>query len=135
VDQSDDDQLMLLNRDPSEAYRRVDFDARVKGADSRQLVDLCLEQVAGSIGRAIHAAGTGDNGAKSRALTRAVAALTALQMGVDANAPTGEALLQLYQSARTTILDNVLHFNPAKLDQIRQDFIEIRQALIGSNPS
>ena len=30
---------MLLNRDPSEAYRRIDFDARVKGADSRQLVD------------------------------------------------------------------------------------------------
>ncbi len=96
---------MLLNRDPSEAYRRVDFDARVKGADSRQLVDLCLEQVAGSLGRAIHAAGTGDNGAKSNALTRAVAALTALQIGVDGNVPTGQALLQLYQSARTTILD------------------------------
>jgi len=126
---------MLYNRDPSEAYRRVDFDARVKGADSRQLVDLCLEQVAGSLGRAIHSAGRGDNGAKSSALTRAVAALTALQMGVDANVPTGEALIHLYHSARTTILDNVLSFDPAKLGQIRQDFIEIREALLGASPA
>jgi flagellar protein FliS len=124
---------MLQNRDPSEAYRRVEFDARVNGGDSRQLVDLCLEQVAGSIGRAIHAAGTGDNGAKSRALTRAVAALTALQLGVDADAPTGQALLQVYQSARTAILDNVLNFNEATLGRIRQDFIEIRQAMMDAS--
>lgn len=126
---------MLLNRDPSEAYRRVDFDARVKGADSRQLVDLCLEQVAGSLGRAIHAAAHGDNGAKSSALTRAVAALTALQLGVDASVPTGQALLHLYQSARTTILDSVLHFDHAKLGAIRHDFIEIRQAMLGASPA
>ena len=125
---------MLLNRDPSEAYRRVEFDARVTGADSRQLVDLCLEQVAGSLGRAVHAAERGDNGSKSAALTRAVAALTALQLGVDPDAPMGQALLQLYQSARVTILDSVLQFDAAKLAEIRQDFIEIRQALIGANP-
>ncbi len=125
---------MLLNRDPSEAYRRVEFDARVTGADSRQLVDLCLEQVAGSLGRAVHAAERGDNGSKSAALTRAVAALTALQLGVDPDAPMGQALMQLYQSARNTILDSVLRFDTAGLIQIRQDFIEIRQALIGANP-
>jgi flagellar protein FliS len=123
---------MLCNRDPSEAYRRVDFDARVSGADSRQLVDLCLEQVAGSLSRAIHAASCGDNGAKSRALTRAVSALTALQMGVDGDAPTGRALLHMYQSARASMLDNVLSFDPGKLGQIRQDFIEIRQAMLGA---
>jgi len=126
---------MLLQRDPSEAYRRIDFDARVKGATSRQLVDLCLEQVAGSVGRAIHASGRGDNGAKSAALTRAIAALTALQMGVDPDAATGQALLQLYASARTTILDSVLAFNPAGLTQIRQDFIEIRTAKLGAVPA
>ena len=126
---------MLLRRDPSEAYRRVDFDARVNGATSRQLVDLCLEQVAGSLGRAIHASGRGDNGAKSAALTRAIAALTALQMGVDPDAETGQALLQLYTSARTTILDSVLSFNPTGLTQIRQDFIEIRTAMLGASPA
>lgn len=122
---------MLLRRDPGEAYRRVDFDARVKGADSRQLVDLCLEQVAGSLGRAIYADSKDDNAAKSAALTRAVAALTALQMGVNPDHPTGPALLQLYSSARTAALDSVLRFDAAKLDEIRRDFIEIRQAMVG----
>ena len=123
---------MLLNRDPSEAYRRVDFDARVQGADSRQLVDLCMEQVAGSLSRAIHAATRGDNGAKSAALTRAVSALTALQLGVDPDAPMADALLQLYLSARTTVLDCVLDFQPARLEHIRADFIEIRTALLSA---
>jgi flagellin-specific chaperone FliS len=124
---------MLHHRnDPSEAYRRVDFDARVRGADSRQLVDLCLEQVIGSVGRAIHAYERQDNAAKSAALTRAVAALTALQMGIDMSNPTAQALVQLYQSARSTILDCVTRFDGSKLMEIRQDFTEIREAMLRS---
>ncbi|WP_109798513.1 MULTISPECIES: flagellar protein FliS [Novosphingobium] len=124
---------MLHHRnDPSEAYRRIDFDARVRGADSRQLVDLCLEQVIGSIGRALHAQERADNAAKSAALTRAVSALTALQMGVDMANPTAGALMQLYQSARSAVLDCVTRFDPAKLRLIRQDFTEIREAMLRS---
>jgi flagellar protein FliS len=126
---------MLLRRDPGEAYRRVDFDARVNGATSRQLVDLCLEQVAGSLGRAIYANAHNDNSAKSSALTRAVAALTALQLGVDGDHPTGKALMQLYQSARVAALDSVLHFDAKKLGTIRTDFIEIRAAMLGGEPN
>jgi len=124
---------MLHHRnDPSEAYRRVDFDARVCGADSRQLVDLCLEQVIGSVGRALHANERQDNSAKSAALTRAVAALTALQMGIDMANPTAKALVQMYQSARNAILDCVTRFNAGKLLEIRQDFTEIREAMLRS---
>ena len=124
---------MLHHRnDPSEAYRRVDFDARVSGADSRQLVDLCLEQVIGSVSRALHANERQDNSAKSAALTRAVAALTALQMGIDMANPTAQALVQMYQSARNAILDCVTRFNAAKLVEIRQDFTEIREAMLRS---
>lgn len=124
---------MLHHRnDPTEAYRRIDFDARVRGADSRQLVDLCLEQVIGSVGRAMHAQDRSDNSAKSAALTRAVSALTALQMGVDMANPTAPALVQMYQSARAAILDCVTRFDPAKLSAIRQDFIDIREAMLRS---
>jgi flagellin-specific chaperone FliS len=124
---------MLHHRhDPSEAYRRVDFDARVRGADSRQLVDLCLEQVIGSVGRAVHAHERQDNAAKSAALTRAIAALTALQMGVDMANPTAGALVQLYQSARNAILDCVVRFDTQTLLTIRQDFTEIREAMLRS---
>ncbi|BEU99501.1 flagellar protein FliS [Novosphingobium olei] len=123
---------MLLHRDPCEAYRRVDFDARVKGATSLQLVDLCLEQLTGSIGRAIYAEAHGDNAAKSAALTRATAALTALQLGVDPENPTGPALIHMYQTARKSVLDSAVRFDAATLQAIRADFIEIRAAMLGS---
>lgn len=123
---------MLLRRDPGETYRRVDFDARVKGASSLQLVALCLEQAAGSLGRAIYAQGHGDNSGKSAALTRAVAAITALELGVDSTHPAGQPLLQLYQAARRTILDNALRFDPAQLETIRKDLLDIREAMLGT---
>lgn len=122
---------MLRRADPSEAYRRVDFDARVTGASAEQLVDLCFEQLTGSLTRAVFAEARGDNAMKSAALTRAVAALTALQMGVDGENPTGAALLQLYGSARRAVLDSAVAFNAATLDTIRKDFDEIRQAMRG----
>lgn len=124
--------MLHRRNDPSEAYRRIDFDARVRGADSRQLVDLCLEQVIGSIGRAVHAQERGDNAAKSAALTRAISALTALQMGIDMANPTAGALVQLYQSARNAILDCVTRFDAQTLMTIRQDFTEIREAMLRS---
>jgi len=126
---------MLLRRDPGETYRRIDFDARVNGANSRQLVELCMEQMAGSLGRAIYAASHQDNAAKSAALTRAVAALTALELGVDANHPTGGAHRPVYQNARRTVLDCVLNFDAAKLETIRADFIDVRQAMLQTAPN
>jgi len=123
---------MLTARDPGEAYRRVDFDARVSGASAHQLVDLCFEQFGGSIDRAIFAAGRNDNAMKSAALTRAVAALIALQMGVDGSAPAGTALLQLYDSARKAVLDCAVRFDADKLRRIQADFAEIREALRGA---
>ena len=123
---------MLLRKDPGETYRRVDFDARVKGASSLQLVALCLEQAAGSLGRAIYAQSRGDNAAKSAALTRAVAAITALELGVDTSNPVGQPLLQLYQAARRTILDNALRFDAPQLETIRTDLLDIREAMLGT---
>ena len=75
---------MLALRTPSEAYRRVDFDARVEGADPRTLVMLCYESLVSSLGTALFAHDRGDNRAKSAALTRAVSALTALLLGMGA---------------------------------------------------
>ncbi|WP_338466876.1 flagellar protein FliS [Novosphingobium sp. ZN18A2] len=122
---------MLRRADPSEAYRRVDFDARVNGASPQQLVDLCLEQLTGSIDRAVFADARGDNAMKSAALTRAVAALTALQLGVDSANPASGALLQLYGAARRAVLDSAVAFDPATLNSIRDDFNDIRKAMHG----
>lgn len=121
---------MQLRRDPGETYRRVDFDARVSGASSLQLVVLCLEQAASAIGRAVYAQSHGDNSGKSAALTRAVAAITALELGVDNAHPASQPLMQLYQAARRSILDSALRFDPPQLETIRTDLLDIREAML-----
>ncbi|MDP3908403.1 flagellar export chaperone FliS [Novosphingobium sp.] len=122
---------MLMLRSPHEAYRKVDFDARVAGATPQPLVALCYEQLIGALGSAQFAHERGDNRLKSQSLTRAMSALTALQLGVSPEAAVGPALIQLYEAARRTVLDSVLSFNPAALQTIRSDFIDIARAMSG----
>src|SRR5690606_19651516 len=112
-----------------EAYRRVDFDARVEGASPQQLVGLCYETLAGALGTALYAHERDDNRLKSEALTRALSAITALQLGVEGEADVAGALHQLYQSARRSILDSVLAFDPMVIAAMRRDFIDISRAL------
>ncbi|SLJ95291.1 flagellar export chaperone FliS [Novosphingobium mathurense] len=120
---------MLAHRSPHEAYRRVDFDARVKGATPSELVHLCYEHLVSALGTAIHANFNGDNSLKSRSMTRALTAVTALQLGVSGESDMAAALNHLYESARRTLLDNAVNFNPQTIDTLRTDFMEIGQAL------
>lgn len=121
---------MLAFTDPREAYRRSEIDARVEGgADPADLVRLCYEQAISGLGLAIIAHERKDPAARSKALTRALSALTALDMGVDRSAPLADALLQLYGAARKAILDSVVSFDDEMLGQVRQDFIDIAKAV------
>jgi flagellin-specific chaperone FliS len=121
---------MLALTDPREAYRRSEFDARVQGgADPASLVRLCMEQVINNLGLAIVAHDRKDPAARSKALTGALSAITALDMGVDRSAPLAQALLQLYGAARKAVLDSVVAFDAGLLGQVRQDFIDIARAL------
>ncbi|MCB2059291.1 MAG: flagellar protein FliS [Novosphingobium sp.] len=120
---------MLLSRSPHEAYRRVDFDARVEGADPGELVKLCYEQLSGALGTAIYAHEQGDNRLRSQSLTRALSAVTALQLGVDGDTGVSAALLQLYTATRRSILDSALEFDSELIGSIRQDFLDILKAM------
>ena len=122
---------MLTQRNPDTAYRRVDFDARVSSASPAELVKMCYEQLIAALGRALIAEGRADNRLKSEALTRAVSALNALQMGVIGEGEVADALHQIYTSARRSVLDCVLSFDAETIGRIRQDFIEIAAALNG----
>jgi flagellar protein FliS len=121
---------MLALSDPREAYRRVDLDAHIAGADPRQLVGLCLDRLIGALGAALHAEERGDNQLKSQSLTRAIAALTALQMGVDQSQPVAPALLQLYSAARQALLHSAVRFDALTVERIRSDFTELRRGLL-----
>jgi len=115
---------------PQEAYRKVEFDARVAGADGPQLVALCYEQLICALGTAIHAHDGRDNLLKSRSLTRAVSAITALQLGISGDDQVAGALHQLYEAARRSILDCAVAFDPETLRTIRNDFADIKHAML-----
>lgn len=120
---------MLALTNPHEAYRRSSFDARVQGGDSAALVQLCLEQAIAGLGSSLYAQERGDASLRSKALTRTLTAITALEMGVDREAPLAQALLQVYGAARQAVLTSVTDFNPDLLTSVRNDFLEIEAAL------
>jgi flagellar protein FliS len=122
---------MMLLTSPQEAYRRVDFDARVSGAGPAELVHLCYEHLVSALGTAVHADRRGDNCLKSRSMTRALTAITALQMGLAGGEGIAGALSQLYEAARRTVLDSALQFDSERITVLREDFVEIGRALKG----
>ncbi len=126
---------MLARHTPQDAYRRVDFDARVNGCDPMELVALCYEHLIGSLGSALYAHERGDNTAKSKALTRALSAVTALQLGVSGEEGVALALRQFYKAARSALLDGALAFDPPRIEKVRQDFAEIATALTSARPA
>ncbi len=123
---------MLALRSPQEAYRRVEFDARVAASRPADLVHLCIEHLIGALGTAVHAAAAGDNQLKSKSLTTALTAVTALQLGVSGEDGVAGALRHMYEAARRTILDSAMHFDSRRIDTLRTDFLEIGAALRGS---
>src|SRR5690606_37712083 len=93
------------------------------------LVHLCLEQAIAGLGEALLANERYDRGTRSKGLTRALTAITALEMGIDRSVTLAEALLQIYESARKAILDSVVNFDPGTLASIRDDLQEIAAVL------
>lgn len=119
---------MLALRNPHEAYRRVAFDARVEGADPGQLVALCFEQAGAALSAALYAHAAGNNQTKSLALTRALAAITALQLGVGGKDDVAGALHRFYGAVRARLLDCALRFDAGDVAAIRGDLAEIAEA-------
>lgn len=120
---------MLALTDPHVAYRVSEIDARLDGAKPADLVTFCLGQVILGLGSAISAHERDSYAARSKSLTRALTALTALEMGVDRSAPLADALLQVYGAARLALLDSAVAFNPDQLAAVRADFVDILGAL------
>ena len=122
---------MLSLRNPHDAYRRVEFDARVAAARPEQLVGLCYQELSMALGTAIRADELGDNHRRSLGLTRALSALAALQLGIDPQAQGAAPLRQFYAGLRQTVLDAVPRFNPDRLSAAKTDVDDIAAALGG----
>ena len=122
---------MLALRNPHEAYRRVEFDARIASARPEQLVVLCYKELGMSLGSAVRAHERCDNQRRSEGLTRARAALTALQLGIDNGAAAASALQAFYAGLRRTVLGCVPQFDPALLLAAKRDVEDVAAALGG----
>ena len=119
---------MLARTHPSDAYRQSAFDARLMGSRSGDLVIFCLEDFVENLGALELAQKRGDPAARSKALTRCVTALTALELGIDREADLADSLLQFYGSAKADLLDSIRQTDMAKVAQLRADFSEIIKA-------
>lgn len=120
---------MLIKRDPYDAYQRVEFDARVKGATSAELVHVCFDQLTLALSTAILAEERKDGPLKSRSLTRALTAIMALQLGIDQNHQMAAVLTEFYGGARKSILASSTRFDADRLREIRDDFLDVGHAL------
>ena len=120
---------MLPQRSPQEAYARVEFDARVSGTDPAGLVLVCFEQFDRGLAAALGADKAGDNQRRSAGLTAALAAVTALQLGIDRGNGMAAALDHYYGAARGALLDCVLDFRAGTIAALKADFAEVAGAL------
>ena len=123
---------MLARRDPYNAYQRVEFDARVQGASSSELVHICYDQLVLALSTALLAQDRRDFQLRSQSLTRALTALMALQLGIDQGHAMAGALTDFYSGARKSILASSLEFDADCLREMCADFREVRAALFAS---
>lgn len=119
---------MLARTKPREAYREADFDARLMGSSRENLVLFCIEDFVQTLGALEQAETRNDPAGRSRALTRAVTALTALELGVDRSAPMADSLLHFYGAAKMLLLDSVRAVDLRRIGELRQDFRDIAAA-------
>ena len=123
---------MLGARSAADTYRTIDYDARVAGSSPQDLVIVSYEYFVAALDAAIFAHEAHNNAHKSAALTRALAMLTALQLGIDPGHALAPPLARLYESARRAVLDSVVRFDAPALRRVRADFAEISRAFVAA---
>lgn len=126
--------MLATRTNPAETYRRIEFDARVSGASQGQLVTLLLEELVTALQSALFAHDHGHNQRKSAAMTRAIAVLNTMELGVapDMGDGIGATLLHFYRAGKRTILDSVVGFDREAIARLHGDFEDIRRSFAGA---
>lgn len=119
---------MLARSRPGDAYREANFDVRLLVSGRDDLVLICLDDLIDNLGLLEIAEQRGDRPGRSRALTRSVTALTALEMGIDREAELASSLMQFYGAAKGLLLDSIRQVDLEKIGELRADMREIAAA-------
>ena len=120
---------MLASTEPRAAYQQSNFEARVRGGTSQDIVVYCLDELALTLGMLRQADIRGNRAGRSAAITRGIAILTALEMGVDRDNELAASLLHFYEGSRRLLLGSVSETQVDAIEGLRADVIEIRDAL------
>ena len=120
---------MLARKQPADAFREANFDARLMGGTRDDLVIFCIEDLIANLGALELAEARSDRASRSKALTRCVTALTALELGIDREAELATSLLQFYGAAKASLLDSVRETDLAGIATLKQDFRDIAMAM------
>ena len=120
---------MLARTRPADAYREANFDARLMGGSRDDLVIFCIEDLIANLGALEIAEVRTDRSARSKALTRCVTALTALELGIDRDAALAPSLLQFYGAAKASLLDCIRETDLGNIAAMKEDFGDIARAM------
>ena len=120
---------MLASSEPRAAYQQSNFDARVRGGTAQDIVVYCLDELALTLGMLRQADMRGNPAGRSAAITRGIAILTALEMGIDRENELAASLLHFYEGSRRLLLGSVSVTQVDAIEALRADVIEIRDAL------
>lgn len=123
---------MMLRQNPAEAYGRVELDALVLGSSGPALVRLCFDEALTALDRAMAMQNAARFDIRSRALSRALLAISALRTGVDESSAMAPMLLEFYGAAAAAVTGAIVRFKPAPLLALRADLAEIREALVSA---
>ncbi|GAB5348458.1 flagellar protein FliS [Alteriqipengyuania sp. 357] len=120
---------MLAQTDPRTAYQQSNFDARVRGGSAQDIVIYCLDELSLTLGQLLQADLRGNRAGRSDAITRGIAILTALEMGVDRENELASSLLDFYEGSRHLLLGSAATTRTGDIETLRGDVIEIMNAL------
>lgn len=126
-----------LGSDPEATYRRIDAAGRTAQADGHQLVELLYDEAIRALRAAGHAAANFQPTIRSDKVSRALAALFALESGLDfeRGGDVSRTLARLYAGARQEIVDASLGHDAAPFDRIATTLGEISDAWAALKPA
>lgn len=120
--------MKMLSTTASDAYRKVDLDARIEASSGADLTRICLEEAVGALGQALLALERSPRKTPREALARAHGIAMWLTRSLDPDNPLRDQLFQFYGALAEQIRRNMAKPNAADLMQARTDLTDLLEA-------
>lgn len=120
--------MQMLSRNPAEAYRRVELDARIEASSGEKLTLICLEEAIAALAQALLALERSPDRPPTEPLTRAHGIAVWLARSVAPQNPLYGPMTQFYGGLAAAISRNMRQASMAELAQVREDFADLLAA-------